>query len=93
MFNITIDPIFSIVQARRDDYHILGYTDDIVIFEDSPEALQEIINKITTTLNRIRLSISSRKYATVHIQGDRTDCAHSIFKIDDTAIPVLHKFV
>ena len=92
MFNITIDPIFSLVQERREDYHILGYADDIAILEESPEALQESLDKISSALSRIGLSINPRKCATVHIKGDRADCVDSTFKINGTNIPVLRKF-
>ena len=92
MFNITINPIFSFVQERRDEYYILGYADDIAILEELPEALQESIDKISSALNRIGLAINPQKCVSVHIKGDLADCTDSTFKINYTNIPILRKF-
>ena len=59
MFNLTIDSIFFLVQYLSDKYHILGNTDNISLFEDSPEALRESINKVCDFLGCLGLTLNS----------------------------------
>ena len=72
--------------------NILGYADDIAIIEESTGALQSSLDKLTSMISQMGLSINSSKYTTVHIKGGCAECANSIFKIYEAEIPPLKKF-
>ena len=92
MFNLAINPIFQIIQALRDEYHVLGYADDLVIFEDNPEQLQFAIDKLAQFTRKIGLDINPRKCHSIHIDPIRAACKNTIFEIDGTSVPALEKF-
>ena len=76
----------------RNDYHILGYADDIVIFEENPEQLQFAIDKLVQFINKSGLEINPRKCHSAHIDPIHAICKNTVFEIGGTAVPALKKF-
>lgn len=91
-FNITIDPLFDIIQIPRIILHALGYADDTAIIEYSKEDTQNTINRIKDFLDRLGLKLNPHKCKSKHISPSSSACLPTKFTIGDEQVPHLETF-
>lgn len=89
VFNITIDPIYEVIQMARTCLFALGYADDTAVLEKTVEDLQNTIDRVKAFLDRLGLKLNPAKCKTLHIDPKRASCGDARFKIGEEEVPAL----
>lgn len=92
MFNITIDPIYAIIQLACKCLFGLGYADDTAVLEKTIKALREAIDRIKAFLDLLGLTLNLQKCKTIHIDTKKARCGDAKFKIGEVEVPALKSF-
>lgn len=91
-FNITINPLFDIIQPSRAILHALGYADNTAVVEYSEKDMQDTINRIVSFLDKLRLQLNPNKCKSIHISSNSASCKPTVFKINNEKVPYLKTF-
>ena len=85
-------PLLRILQGPREECHVLGYVDDICLFEGSDGELQSSIDVLIRSLSRLGLSLNINKCKTAHIASGNPRIRLTNFRVNQQPIPSLGEF-
>ncbi|GIY48849.1 retrovirus-related Pol polyprotein from type-2 retrotransposable element R2DM [Caerostris darwini] len=93
IFNLCIDPVIRAIQGDASQHLVLAFADDLVLLADSPQQLQENINKAYQSLSQLSLILNPSKCKSIHICGSPpAGVRRTNFFINDSAISQLEEF-
>lgn len=90
-FNIAANPIFDAIQDGREELFGLGFADDTSAFSNTPEDMQNTINRIVDTVNKLGLTLNIQKCKIVQFHPKRSK-RHDKFYIGQDEITSLEEF-
>lgn len=90
-FNLSANPIFDAIQDGREELYGLGFADDTSAFANSPDELQNTINRIVHAVNKLGLKLNINKCRIIQFHPKRSN-ENNTFHINDQEIPALKEF-
>lgn len=90
LFILAIDIILLIICKLSKKLNILAFADDLILFADSPAALQALLNELFRICNLLCLKINPNKCFSLHLGSRPRECRPTSFKIGkEPIVPIL----